>query len=103
MIDDVQILASFIGAFSLAFFPNALPKIMRMTTSPVLVVLVLFTRGHIKNYWAPKDGKNITRIPLPKMEEYNEAERKTENLLKVLEYLEYSWVLTSFINGMVGY
>lgn len=99
----VQILASFIGAFSLAFFPNTLPKLMRMTTSPALVVLILFTRGHIKNYWAPKDGKNITRIPLPKMEDYNEAERKTETLLQVLEYLEYSWVITSFINGMVGY
>ncbi|PPJ53173.1 hypothetical protein CBER1_11727 [Cercospora berteroae] len=99
----LAILASFIGSFSLAFFADSLPKLMRMTTSPALVVLVLFARGHIKNYWAPKDGKNITRIPLPKMEDYNEAERKTERLLKVLEYLEYSWVLTSFINGMIGY
>lgn len=36
------------------------------------------------------------------MEEYNEAERRTENLLKVLEYLEYSWVAASFINAMLG-
>lgn len=76
---------------------------MRLTTSPALLVLVLFARGHIKNYWAPTDGKNITRVPLPKMEDYNEAERKTEKILKLLEYLEYSWALTSFINGMVGY
>lgn len=57
----------------------------------------------IKMQRAPRDGKTITRVPLPKMEDYNEAERKTENLLQVLEYLEYSWVLTSFINGMIGY
>jgi hypothetical protein len=73
---------------------------MRMLTSPALLVLVLGARGHIKNYWTPRDGKNATRIPLPKMHDYNEAARQTEKLLQVLEYLEYSWVLTSFINGM---
>lgn len=82
--------------------PETLPKIMRLATSPALLILVLFARGHIKNYWAPKDGKNSTRVPLPKMGDYNEAERQTEKLLKVLEYLEYSWVLTSFVNGMIG-
>lgn len=34
------------------------------------------------------------------MEDYNEAERKTEDLLSVLEYLEYSWVLTSLLSGL---
>ncbi|KXT07238.1 hypothetical protein AC578_2332 [Pseudocercospora eumusae] len=99
----LAVLASFIASFSLSVVPYTLPKVMRMTTSPALLILVLFARGHIKNYWAPKDGKNITRVPLPKMEEYNEAERQTERLLEVLEYLEYSWVLTSFVDGMVGY
>lgn len=67
-----------------------------------MLVVVLFARNHIKSYWAPKDGKNITRIPLPKMEDYNEAERRTENLLEVLQYLEYSWVIAALINGMIG-
>jgi hypothetical protein len=76
-----------------------------------MLVLVLFARGHIKNYWSPEGDKKSdngkptagVRVPLPNMEDYNEALRKTEELLQILEYLEYSWVATSFISGMVGY
>lgn len=65
---------------------------------------MLFARGHIKNYWAPGDGKTVgTRIPLPNMEDYNEAQRRTQELLKTLEYLEYGWVGCSFVAGMLGY
>lgn len=70
--------------------------------SPVMLVGIIAARSHIKSYWAPTDGKNSTRVPLPKMQDYNEAECRTENLLQVLEYLEYSWVLTSFVHGMIG-
>lgn len=79
-----------------------LPKWIHIGLSPALLVLVLLARGHIKNYWAPSDGKTVgVRIPLPKMQEYNVAQRQTENLLKILEWLEYSWVATAFINGML--
>ena len=70
--------------------------------SPALLVGVLFARGNIKKYWTPRDGKNATRIPLPKMGEYNVALQQTELLLQILEFLEYSWVATAFINGMIG-
>lgn len=69
-----------------------------------MLATVLLARGHIQNYWAPKDGKTVgTRVPLPRMEDYNEAQRATEELLQTLEWLEYSWVGTTFIAGMIGY
>lgn len=69
-----------------------------------MLVATLVSRGHIKNYWAPykdKDGKDVgTRVPLPNIEDYNEAEEMTERLLEVLQYLEYSWLATSFFTGI---
>lgn len=104
LIDDcpAQVLASLLASGTLAFLPGFLPKWIRIGLSPALLLLVLFARGHIKNYWAPTDGKTVgLRIPLPKMGEYNVAQKQTENLLKILEWLEYSWVTTAFINGML--
>lgn len=99
-----QILASLLAATTLAAAGPMLPPYARFTASPVLLVTVLFARGHIKNFWAPGDSKTVgTRLPLPNMEDYNEAQRRTEELLMTLEYLEYSWVASSFVAGMVGY
>ncbi|EME47947.1 hypothetical protein DOTSEDRAFT_69768 [Dothistroma septosporum NZE10] len=114
----LAIIASILASGTLAFFPSALPSWARMGAysslskryrlltiiglSPALLVGVLFARGHIKKYWTPRDGKNVTRIPLPKMGEYNVALQQTEVLLQILEFLEYSWVATAFINGMIG-
>ena len=72
-----------------------------------MLVLVLLARQYIKGYWTPnnrsKDGKPDAgmRIPLPNMEDYNEALKRTEQLMEVLEYLEYSWVGTSVVAAMV--
>lgn len=102
--DAPQILASLVGSVTLAAGGSYLPSWVRFGASPTLLVAVLFARGHIKNYWAPTDGKTVgTRIPLPNLEDYNEAQRKTEDLLQTLEYLEYGWVATSFVAGMIGY
>ena len=67
-----------------------------------MLVVTIAAREHVKRYWAPKDGKTSTRIPLPNMGDYNEAERRTENLLEIMEYLEYSWVAASFVHGLIG-
>ncbi|KAK5133354.1 hypothetical protein LTR08_007788 [Meristemomyces frigidus] len=99
----IAVLASVIGASILAAFGPSLPDWARFAISPVMLIGVLFARGHIKNYWVPGDEKTGSRIPLPNMEAYNEAQRRTEDLLQTLEYLEYSWVASSFIAGMVGY
>lgn len=37
------------------------------------------------------------------VEGYNEAIEKTQILIVVLQYLEYSWLLTSLVAGVIGY
>jgi hypothetical protein len=56
-------------------------------------------------YWAgSKDGKTAgMRVPLPKMGDYNEAQKRTEELLKVLDYLMMSWLATSLAALLKGY
>lgn len=56
------------------------------------------------NYWAPKDGKTVgVRVPLPKMESYNQAQRSTEDVLRVLVWLAGTWVCTGVLGVGVGY
>lgn len=70
----------------------------------MLLLSVLFAQRHVKSYWAPYDGKTAgPRIPLPSMEDYNEALRRTEALLDTLEHLEYGWVACSFVATMLGW
>lgn len=77
---------------------------MRFCASPVLLITVVAARQHIKNYWAPNDGKTVgTKVPLPKLEHYNVAQKQIEELLGVLEYLEYGWLASSFVAGLMGW
>ncbi|KAH9845261.1 hypothetical protein Tdes44962_MAKER01271 [Teratosphaeria destructans] len=102
--DSSQVLTSFLASLSLAAFAPYLPPWLRFSTSPALLLGTLFARNHLKNYWAPGDKKSVgTRIPLPGMNDYNEAQRSTEELLQTLEYLEYGWVGNSFVAGMLGW
>lgn len=73
-----------------------------------MLLAVLFARGHIKNYWTPykdRQGKNSGyKVPaLPNLEDYQLAQTKTDDLLQVLEYLEYAWLGSCVVGGMVGY
>jgi hypothetical protein len=100
----IAVLTSFLAALILSLTPTTLPGGIRFCASPLLLLGTLFARNHIKNYWAPKDGRTVgTRVPLPKMEDYNEAQRQTQQLLETLEYLEYGWVVSSFVAGMLGW
>ncbi|KAF2767542.1 hypothetical protein EJ03DRAFT_275963 [Teratosphaeria nubilosa] len=100
----VAVLTSFLASLSLAAFAPYLPAWLRFSASPALLLGTLFARNHLKNYWAPGDKKSVgTRIPLPGMNDYNEAQRSTEELLQTLEYLEYGWVGNSFVAGMLGW
>jgi len=99
-----QIWSSLVAATVLAIVGAKLPPWARFITSPAMLVIVVLARYHIKNYWASSDGKTVgTRIPLPNMEDYNEAQRRTQDLLQTLEYLEYGWVASIFVAGMLGY
>jgi len=43
------------------------------------------------------------RVPLPNMGAYNDAQRATEKMLEVLQWIEWSWVGASLGAGMIGY
>lgn len=99
-----QILLSSVTSLALTFSPEALPSALLYGASPALVIIVLLARSHMKNYWAPKDGKTVgLRVPLPNMGKYNEAQRATEELLEKLQWLEWSWVGASLGAGVIGY
>lgn len=98
-----QILASILAALLLVLLGPSLPTWLRFSISPALLVGVLFARGHIKNHWASHNGKTVgKRIPLPNMEGYNEAQRATEEVLRVLEWVEYGWVANTLVVGLLG-
>jgi hypothetical protein len=93
-----------VTSLTLTFFPEAFPTAALFAASPILVIVTMLARGHMKNYWAPKDGKTVgVRVPLPNMGQYNDAQRATEQLLEVLQWMEWSWVGASLGAGMVGY
>jgi hypothetical protein len=99
-----QILLSAVTSLTLALAPSSLPPTAAYAASPCLVIIVLLARGHVKNYWAPSDGKTVgVRVPLPNMGAYNDAQRATEKVLEVLQWIEWSWVGASLGAGMVGY
>ena len=91
-------------SLTLTFTPEVLPPAALFAASPCLVIVVMLARARMKNYWAPQDGKTVgVRVPLPNMGQYNEAQKATEKLLEVLQWLEWSWVGASLGAGMVGY
>lgn len=99
-----QILLSAITSLTLAITPSSLPAAATYAASPCLVIIVLLARGHVKNYWAPSDGKTVgVRVPLPNMGAYNDAQRATEKMLEALQWIEWSWVGASLGAGMIGY
>ncbi|KAK4580345.1 hypothetical protein LTR86_000548 [Recurvomyces mirabilis] len=97
----IAVLLSLIISTTLAAGDTALPFWFTVAASPAMLVCVLGARQYIKGYWNPNDKDSVgTRIPLPNMEGYNEAQRRTEEVLNTLQYLEYGWVATTFIAGM---
>jgi hypothetical protein len=68
-----------------------------------MLVIIIAARTHMKNYWAPRDGQSASmKIPLPKMGEYSEATQQTEELLKTLQLLEYSWLAAAFFHAVLS-
>jgi hypothetical protein len=47
-------LASMIAATTLSLAPNALPSIVRFGISPAALVVTLFVRAHVSNFWKAK-------------------------------------------------
>ncbi|QIX01534.1 hypothetical protein AMS68_007051 [Peltaster fructicola] len=95
----IAIVASMAGALTLATIPSHLPFYVRFMMSPALLIGSIAARQHIVSFWGPQGG---TRVPLPKMGDFNQAQRKTKEVLNVLQWLEWSWVATSFGWGVLG-
>ncbi len=92
------------AAITLGIKPEVFPSSVLYAAPPCLVIVVLLARSHVSNYWAPSDGKTVgVKVPLPNLDEYNKAQRATEEVLKVLQWVEWSWVGASLGAGMVGY
>jgi hypothetical protein len=103
---NVQVSLSLVASLTISIARFKLPPWAVYASSPTMLAIVLGARLYIKNFWAPTtdaEGKDVgTKVPLlPSMQDYNLAVEKTEDLLKVLEYLEYSWLLTGFVTFMV--
>lgn len=107
----MQTTVSLVASLTLLFAARQLPSYVAYSISPVMLLAILFARGHIKNYWTPHKTSNAQgkkdvgfKVPaLPNLEDYQEAQKKTDDLLVALEYLEYSWLASCIVGGLVGY
>jgi hypothetical protein len=100
----LALLASLLASVYLAFRGGHGGFGLRYGASPAMCIGVFLARKHVQDYWARGDGKTVgVRVPLPKMGDYNEAQRRTEELLKVLEWLVVSWLATSLVAMVDGY
>lgn len=102
----IQIIVSLLAALIMLTLPNKMPTWAPYTISPAMLFIVLGARQYLKNFWTPTQdsrGKDVgAKVTLPNMEDYNLAVQKTEDLLEVLKYLEYSWLITMVVGGVVG-
>ncbi|KAI1866366.1 uncharacterized protein JN550_007754 [Neoarthrinium moseri] len=94
----LAIAVSLLAALYLFFKGSSGGSLFRMLASPAMCGGIYLARAHIQDFWA--GGK---RVPLPKMEDYNEAQRRTEELLQVLDWLMFSWAATSLVALFKGY
>ncbi|PSK46090.1 hypothetical protein C1H76_8847 [Elsinoe australis] len=75
---------------------HLIPRKYRILASPAMLLVTLLARGYMYNFWTEK-------AKVPMVDGYNEAIDKTKYLIVTLQYLEYSWVLTSLVAGVLGY
>ncbi|KAI1760582.1 hypothetical protein GGR53DRAFT_76453 [Hypoxylon sp. FL1150] len=67
----------------------------------VTVVAIYLARRYMYEFWADKTPG--LKGAVPKMGEYDEAQRKTHELLKVLDLLMFTWAATFFVALVSGY
>ncbi|KAI0835436.1 hypothetical protein F5Y06DRAFT_276264 [Hypoxylon sp. FL0890] len=97
----VALLLSFFMSLLLALRGSVYGFIPRYLAPSVTLVGIGFAREHIRDFWAGKTPG--LKGALPKMGDYEEAERRTHELLSVLDMLVFSWVATLFLVLIVGY
>ncbi|KAI0502995.1 hypothetical protein F5B22DRAFT_630907 [Xylaria bambusicola] len=100
----IAILSSFTVSVLLTIGGASYGMLVRYLASPVLAVGVYAARAYLLDFWG-KDDKPVTanKVPLPKMEGYNEALEKTQKTLEVLGWLTISWLFSSALVLIEGY
>ncbi|KAI0867544.1 hypothetical protein GGS24DRAFT_284794 [Hypoxylon argillaceum] len=101
----VTILVSFAVSVLLATRGASQGSLVRYLASPFMALAVYAARAYIHDFWAGKNGKNVTdkKIPLPKMADYNEALERTQKAIEVLGWLTISWAASSALALTEGY
>ncbi|GAW26452.1 hypothetical protein SAMD00023353_3200900 [Rosellinia necatrix] len=101
----IAILVSF--GISVFLITGGAPKgfLVRYLSSPAMALATFASRAYIRDFWAGKGGKAATanKIPMPKMDGYNEALERTQRSLEVLGWLTISWAASSVLALVVGY
>jgi hypothetical protein len=100
----IAILVSFVVSLLLATGGASYGFLVRYFASPAMALAIFYARAYLQDFWTGKNGKNVSpKIPLPKMEGYNEALEKTQKLLNVLGWLTISWAMAAPLAVLKGY
>ncbi|KAI1379869.1 hypothetical protein F4677DRAFT_297595 [Hypoxylon crocopeplum] len=97
----VALLLSFFASLLLASRGSIYGVLPRYLIPVVMVVALFFAKEHMQDFWAGKAPG--LKGALPKMGDYEEAQRRTHSLLGVLDLLMLSWVATWIMALFVGY
>ncbi|KAI1475191.1 hypothetical protein F4774DRAFT_397890 [Daldinia eschscholtzii] len=73
----------------------------RLLAPAVAITAVFFAREHIRGFWVGKTSG--IKGSLPKMGDYEEAEKSTHELMNVLDLLMFSWIGTLVASIIIGY
>ncbi|KAI6088510.1 hypothetical protein F4821DRAFT_90626 [Hypoxylon rubiginosum] len=92
---------SFFVSLTLALRGGVYGFLTRYIYQGVTAAAVFFARGYMHNFWADKTPG--LKGAVPKMGDYDEAQRKTHELLNVLDMLMATWVATFFVALIIGY
>ncbi|KAI1323624.1 hypothetical protein F5Y16DRAFT_335168 [Xylariaceae sp. FL0255] len=91
---------SFIASVLLGLWGSSYGFLVRYLASPVIALGMFAAKIHLQDFWG-KDGS--VKVPLPKMEGYNEAMDKTREVMNVLGWLTIAWAAGSVMALFEGY
>ncbi|KAI1642810.1 uncharacterized protein F4817DRAFT_276912 [Daldinia loculata] len=97
----VTLLFSFFMSVLLARRGSIYGVLPRYLAPVATIVAVYFAREHIRGFWAGKTPG--IKGSLPKMDDYEEAEIRTQKLLNVLDLIMFSWIATFVVVVFIGY